>query len=102
MTSPDEIDAVHVRIQGKVQNVWFRKWTVQEATKRSLRGWVRNRSDGSVEAVFVGPQSMLREMVMACRKGPPKAQVERLVEIPGEYAPGEDETGMEFRQLPTF
>lgn len=101
MTPDQEIDAVHVRIQGKVQGVWFRKWTVQEATARSLRGWVRNRADGSVEAVFVGPRFKLREMVTACRKGPPKAQVERLVEIPGEYAPGEDETGAEFRQLPT-
>jgi acylphosphatase len=102
MTTIDELNAVHVRIYGEVQNVWFRKWTIQEATKRSLRGWVRNRSDGSVEAVFVGPESMLREVVSACRKGPPKAKVERLVEIPGEYAPGDDEIGSEFRQLPTF
>jgi acylphosphatase len=98
---PDEIDAVHVRIQGQVQGVFFRKWTVQKATERALRGWVRNRSDGSVEAVFVGPRSALRDMVAACRKGPPKAHVERLIEIPGEYAPGEDETGSRFLQLPT-
>jgi acylphosphatase len=73
---------------------------VQEATKRNLRGWVRNRSDGSVEAVFVGLQSVLGDMVAACRKGPPKASVERLVQIPGEYAPGEDEVA-DFRQMPT-
>lgn len=102
MTPDQEIDAIHVRIQGKVQGVWFRKWTVQEATIRKLRGWVRNRADGSVEAVFVGPRASLREMVAACRKGPPKAEVQRIVEIPGEYAPGEDETGTEFLQLPTF
>lgn len=101
MSEADEIDAVHIRIKGKVQGVLFRKWTVQEATKRALRGWVRNRNDGSVEAVFVGPRPKLRDMITACRKGPPKAQVERLIEIPGEYAPGEDETGAEFRQLPT-
>jgi acylphosphatase len=101
MTATDEIDAVHLRIHGRVQGVFFRKWTVQEATKRALRGWVRNRSDGSVEAVFVGPRSVLRDMVAACRKGPPKAEVDKVIEIPGEYAPGEDETGLEFRQMPT-
>jgi acylphosphatase len=100
MTPRDVIDAVHVRIYGQVQGVFFRKWTVQEATKRGLRGWVRNRSDGSVEAVFVGLQSVLADMVAACRKGPPRAQVERVVQIPGEYAPGEDEVA-EFRQMPT-
>ena len=43
-----------VRIRGKVQGVWYRAWTVQEATRRGLRGWVRNRRDGSVEAFFAG------------------------------------------------
>lgn len=100
MNARDEIDAVHIRVYGQVQGVFFRKWTTQEATARRLRGWVRNRSDGSVEAVFVGPQSALAEMVAACRKGPPRAQVERVVQIPGEYAPGEDEVP-EFRQMPT-
>lgn len=101
MTTVDETDAVHVRIHGLVQGVMFRQWTVQEATKRGLRGWVRNRADGTVEAVFVGPRPALRDMVAACRRGPPKAQVSKLVEIPGEYAPGEDETGSDFRQMPT-
>jgi acylphosphatase len=101
MSPIDEIDAVHVRIQGKVQKVHFRHWTMQEAIRRALRGWVRNRSDGSVEAVFVGPRAVVREMIDACRKGPPRAEVERVVEIPGEYAPDEDETGVEFRQMPT-
>jgi len=101
MTSVDETDAVHVRIHGRVQGVMFRQWTVQEATKRSLRGWVRNRSDGTVEAVFVGARPALREMVAACRRGPANAEVSKLVEIPGEYAPDEDETGAEFRQMPT-
>lgn len=100
MNARDEIDAVHIRIYGQVQGVFFRKWTVQEAAKRSLRGWVRNRSDGSVEAVFVGLQSALGEMIAACRSGPPKAKVDRLVQIPGEYAPGEDEVP-EFREMPT-
>jgi acylphosphatase len=101
MSTVDENDAVHIRIHGRVQGVMFRQWIVQEATKRGLRGWVRNRSDGTVEAVFVGARPSLREMVAACRRGPPKAEVSKLVEIPGEYAPDEDETGAQFLQMPT-
>lgn len=100
---PDEPDnhAIHVRIQGEVQRVWFRHWTVEEATKRNLRGWVRNRSDGSVEAVFVGDDPKVRDMVAACRRGPPKAQVTRVIQIPGEYAPDETELPPGFKVLPT-
>jgi acylphosphatase len=70
---------IGVRIEGRVQGVWFRGWTVQEATRRRLQGWVRNRSDGSVEAVFVGPEADVETMVAACWKGPPSARVTRVV-----------------------
>src|SRR3546814_2472764 len=93
--------AIHVRIHGQVQGVFFRNWTIDEATKRNLRGWVRNRSDGTVEAVFVGDAPQVRDMVAACRRGPPKAQVSRLVQIPGEYRPDETEVPPGFRKLPT-
>lgn len=96
---PDNF-AVHLRIYGKVQRVWFRNWTVEEATKRNLRGWVRNRSDGTVEAVFVGDEPVVREMTAACRRGPPKAVVERVVVIPGEYRPDETELPPGFKTLP--
>ena len=46
--------SVHVSIEGRAQGVWYRAWTVEQAEKRSLSGWVRNRRDGSVEAVFSG------------------------------------------------
>ena len=46
-----------VRIRGKVQGVWYRAWTVEEARRRGLKGWVRNRRDGSVEAFFAGDYS---------------------------------------------
>ena len=101
---PDEpvMDAIHVRIQGRVQRVWFRNWTVEEATKRDLRGWVRNREDGSVEAVFVGVNHKVRDMVAACRLGPPKAEVTRVIQFPGEYAPDETEMPPGFKILPTL
>lgn len=97
---PDNL-AIHVRIYGQVQGVFFRNWTIDEATKRNLRGWVRNRNDGTVEAVFVGDEPQVRDMVALCRRGPPKAQVSRVVQIPGEYRPDETEVPPGFRQLPT-
>ena len=72
--------SVRVQIYGRVQGVWFRAWTKREADARSLDGWVRNRSDGSVEALFSGEASVVRAMVASCRVGPPKAQVERIEE----------------------
>jgi acylphosphatase len=100
LDTPDNF-AVHVRIQGLVQGVWFRNWTVEEATKRKLRGWVRNRNDGSVEAVFVGDEPEVRDMVAACRRGPPKAQVNKVIQIPGEYRPDETELPPGFKVLPS-
>ena len=64
-----------VRIRGKVQGVWYRAWTVEEATRRGLRGWVRNRRDGSVEAFFAGEAVVIEEMIALCRVGPPHARV---------------------------
>ena len=66
---------VRVVISGRVQGVWFRAWTMQEATARGLDGWVRNRTDGTVEAVFQGAPEAVDEMVAACRQGPPAARV---------------------------
>lgn len=97
---PDNF-AVHVRIYGEVQGVFYRNWTIEEATKRKLRGWVRNRSDGTVEAVFVGDEPQVRDMVAACRQGPPKARVTRIVQIPSEYRPDETELPPGFKKLPT-
>ena len=66
---------VRVIVTGRVQGVWFRAWTIEEATKRGLRGWVRNRRDGSVEALFAGDPTKVGEMIGACREGPPMASV---------------------------
>lgn len=72
---------VQVRIEGRVQGVWYRGWTVQEAMKCGLAGWVRNRSDGSVEALFSGPKPIVDAMLEACWQGPPAAQVTRVTPI---------------------
>jgi acylphosphatase len=69
------VKVVRVVVTGKVQGVWFRAWTVEEAAKRRLRGWVRNRRDGSVEALFAGDPGKVDEMVKVCHEGPPLAQV---------------------------
>lgn len=72
---------VQVRIEGRVQGVWYRGWTVQEAMARGLAGWVRNRSDGSVEALFSGPKPVVDAMLEACWQGPPAARVSRVTPV---------------------
>jgi acylphosphatase len=60
---------VHIVVSGKVQGVFYRDTTHKEATKRGVRGWVRNLTDGRVEAVFEGPGPAVEEMVAWCRIG---------------------------------
>ena len=66
---------VHGVITGRVQGVGYRAWTADEAERHGLAGWVRNRRDGSVEAVFAGDATAVETMLMACREGPPAALV---------------------------
>lgn len=67
--------AVRVVIEGRVQGVWFRGWTAEEARRLNIRGWIRNRRDGTVEAVFAGAAADVDEIIAACRQGPPMARV---------------------------
>ena len=67
---------VHILISGKVQGVWFRANTRQKAEQLNIKGWVRNTSDGKVEAIFEGKQDNIKEMLDWCRQGPPLAKVE--------------------------
>ncbi len=69
------VQRVRLVIFGRVQAVWYRGWTVDEATARGLDGWVRNRRDGTVEAVFQGAPEVVEAMIEACRQGPPAARV---------------------------
>jgi len=87
---------VHAFISGTVQGVWFRAWTMQEAQARGLDGWVRNRRDGRVEAVFAGPAARVDEMLVVCRSGPPAAEVEDVHATPRTEDPGRG-----FRKLAT-
>ena len=64
------VTALHVIVEGRVQGVGFRTYVEREARVRSLRGWVRNRSDGSVEAVFMGEEEDVQSMIVACHRGP--------------------------------
>ncbi|WP_426526165.1 acylphosphatase [Bradyrhizobium sp. McL0615] len=68
----------HVTISGRVQGVGYRYFVEHEARSRDLEGWVRNRRDGSVEAVFSGPAEAVTAMIAACRRGPSSARVEAL------------------------
>ena len=76
------------RITGRVQGVWYRGWTMETAAGLGLCGWVRNRADGSVEALFVGPADKVSDMLAACRRGPPAAQVIDIVTEAAEIPPG--------------
>ncbi|MFC7331538.1 acylphosphatase [Rhodocista pekingensis] len=88
--------AVLARITGRVQGVGYRAWTVRRAAVAGLDGWVRNRADGSVEALFVGPAAAVQAMLTDCGSGPPAALV---AEVRTEPAVDPGATG--FGQRPT-
>jgi acylphosphatase len=71
-----------MRIRGRVQGVFFRNWAMEKARSLEIRGWVRNRQDGSVELLAFGDEDALEALTAACRVGPPAAKVDRIeVEI---------------------
>jgi acylphosphatase len=74
-SSSEPIRTVTVSIEGRVQGVYYRAWTYETATSLGLDGWVRNREDGSVEAVFSGPAEIVAEMLERCKNGPQDVQV---------------------------
>ena len=82
-------------ISGRVQGVGFRDWMVAEAGRLGVFGWVRNRQDGSVEAVLDGEEAAVAELLRACRRGPRLAEVTEILE---ELSEAPDGPG--FRKLP--
>ena len=80
MSGEREERTVRVRIAGRVQGVGYRYWTEDAARELGLSGWVRNRRDGSVEALFSGATDNVAEMLVRCHAGPRAAQV-RSVEV---------------------
>lgn len=93
-----ESRTVHVLIHGRVQGVSFRAWTQHLAELHGLRGWVRNRQDGSVEAVFSGPADLVAVMLKACHQGPAGALVESDETIDGGDADLDLPEGFEIRR----
>jgi acylphosphatase len=69
---------LRLRIHGRVQGVFYRGWSVTTARALGLSGWVRNRSDGSVEMLIAGEADAVRAMIARCREGPPAARVDRI------------------------
>jgi len=80
---------VRLIIEGRVQGVWFRESTRREAERLGVRGWVRNRREGTVEVLAEGPKENVRKLVDWCHHGPPSARVMRVNEtaesFQGEY-----------------
>ncbi len=72
----------HVTIRGRVQGVGYRYWVEQQARSLGLEGWVRNRRDGSVEAVLAGPADVVADMIALSRRGPSSARVDAIQEEP--------------------
>jgi acylphosphatase len=75
---------VHAKIIGRVQGVWYRQSTLEQAQRLGLAGWVRNSFDGSVEAIFEGEKEVVQQMIEWCRQGPPLAIVEEVVTATSE------------------
>ena len=69
-------DGVRIRLSGRVQGVFFRNWTIEVARALGVRGWVRNRSDGSVEILAFADPATLEGFIDRCREGPKAAAVE--------------------------
>lgn len=72
------IKTVHVYIRGKVQGVWFRATTKEQAEKHGVSGWVRNMNDGRVEALFEGKSENVDAMVDWCQRGSPLSNVKNV------------------------
>jgi acylphosphatase len=85
-----------LRVHGRVQGVWFRGWTVEQASALGLAGWVRNRADGTVEILARGPAAAVEDLARRCHDGPPAARVTRVDRAPSSEVPGAG-----FHQRPT-
>jgi acylphosphatase len=94
---------LRVTIRGRVQGVGYRAWVDHQARTYGLEGWVRNRRDGSVEALFAGSAEVVAKMTALCRRGPSSARVETVMEeAAGVDALNLRRAGEGFSVLPTM
>ncbi len=101
MTSFEKI--VRVKVGGRVQGVGFRAFVQCHAEARRVAGWVRNRSNGDVEAVLAGSENAVTELCTLCRRGPRQALVERFEIVDADEAALAEADGVGgFHQLATF
>jgi acylphosphatase len=89
--------ARRIVVEGRVQGVGFRWWTVGQAHALGLTGWVRNRRDGTVEILAAGESAAIERLIAACREGPPGAAVRSV-----QAEPAQDEGVMDFEQRATL
>ena len=90
------MSARRVVISGRVQGVGYRDWMLREAVRLGVHGWVRNRPDGTVEALVAGEEAAVQALLLLCRRGPVLARVDAIAE---DFAPPPEDPG--FRRLPT-
>jgi acylphosphatase len=88
--------AVRIEVFGRVQGVGFRAFTRHVARRQGVRGWVRNRQDGSVEALLIGEDDVVAAVIKHCQRGPSSAHVDRLIQ-----APAQDDGTADFVERPT-
>ena len=89
--------SVRLRITGRVQGVGYRAWAMDSARRLGLRGWVRNRADGTVEALLTGDDEAVAAMIEACRQGPRGARVADVT-----VSEAEDDGAIGFAARPTL
>ena len=87
----------HLIVHGRVQGVWYRGWTVDQAEALGIDGWVRNRSDGSVEILASGSDAAVEALIRRCHDGPQAARVARIEVTESDEAPP-----IGFAQRPTL
>jgi len=69
----------HIIISGKVQGVGFRYWLYEAAIQRNIYGWVRNKISGEVEALLIGNDVKINNLIKLCEKGPPSSEVKKII-----------------------
>lgn len=88
--------AMNLKIYGRVQGVWYRESMRREAEVHGVNGWVRNCTDGTVEAYVEGTPEAVDAVIAWCRRGPPTARVSNVETIASDFTHSQD-----FQVLPT-